>query len=551
MKVDRKILVLIGAALAVTLGASISQSVVLRGNPWWYADVLWPNFFSFLVPTLLAFALVELCNRLFLRGDGAAFARKCVWLALAMRLVFLLLAPVAMTNWGYPSNRNLKGLVELDAINATETAWKASMTGRPVLDSWKRAPGDNTGGITVLGVAVFRMFSPDLERTLLLGLIASAFTSLSVIAVFRLAGGLFSPKAARAAAVIAAVFPEAVMIGSSHQQMGYVALLFAVELLAVAGLVRRQEPPAEGSELPNRRDAAILLAVSLIGLAFISRLFFILAVAFGMMLAVWRSDLRQRIGKILWITAGTVLGVVLLLRILGMLDIIPSNWDFLFVQYQFVYGMAWEEFDKMVIAGGGDLFQKVLATMDRTPAFLLAALYGLAQPVLPAAIGHRSMTEGGGGQFWQVLGIFRGLGWYLLLPVLLYGTLKSLRSLLPRKPEAVLMLIFWFTAILGSYRAFGDQWDNPRYRLFALAPMALLAAWAWVNQRESGDPWFPRIAIPFGVAVVTLTVWYLLRDYAMVEFPVVGSIAAIGAITAVSFLATLFLVRPKRHEPAG
>jgi 4-amino-4-deoxy-L-arabinose transferase-like glycosyltransferase len=550
MKIDRKIVTLIGAALAVTLGLCISQSAALRGDPWWHAGIFWPNFFSFLIPTLLAFGMVEICNRLFLRGDGTAFARRCVWWALGLRLAFLLIAPIALAVWGYASNRNLKGLVELDAINATDTAWAASRTPGPVLASWKQAPGDNTGGITVLGAAVFRMCSPDVERTLLLGLAASAFTSLSVIAVYRLAGGLFSSGTARAAAVIAAAFPEAVMIGSSHQQLGYVALLFCLELLAVAALTSQKEEVADGSGLPGRRNAAILLAVALITMFFVSRLFFLLAVVAGVVLAVWLTDPRKRIGRVIWIAAGLAAGLLIVVRILGMLDVIPSNWDFLFLQYQYVYGMAWEEFDKMVAAGGGDLFQTVLATMDRTPAFLLAAVYGIAQPVLPAAIGHRNLTEGGGA-FWQVLGIYRGLGWYLLLPVLIYGTLKSLRGILARKGGAVFMLIFWGVALLGSYRAFGDQWDNPRYRLFALAPMALLAAWAWMTQRETGDPWFKRIVIPFAVAVVSLTVWYLMRDYALLDFPVVGSIIVIGAVTIGAFLITWFFTRRKKSVSAG
>ncbi len=551
MKINKKILILFGAALAVALGLSVSQSVALRGDPWWYAEVFWPNFFSFIIPAFLAFALVEICNRVFLKGEGGSFARKCVWWALGLRLAFLLIAPIAMAQWGYASNRNLKGLVELDAVNATDTAWRASMTGRPILDAWNRAPGDNTGGITVLGVAMFRMYSPDLPRTLLLGLAASAFTSLSVIAVFRLAGGLFSPGVAKGAALVAAVFPEAVMIGSSHQQLGYAALLFSMELLAIAGWVSQKEAAPDAPGLPKRRNAAILLAVALILMFLSARLFFLLGIVAGAALAVWLSDPRQRVGKILWIVTGAAAGILIIIRILGMLDVIPSNWDFLYTQYQYIYGMAWEEFDKMASAGGGDLFQTVLMTMEKTPAFLLAAVYGLVQPVLPAAIGHRSLTEGGGGQFWQVLGVYRGLGWYLLLPVLIYATLKSLRGIISRKPETIFMLIFWVAAFIGSYRAFGDQWDNPRYRLFALAPMALLAAWAWVTQRESSDPWFNRIAIPFAVAVVALTAWYLLRDYAMVDFPVVGSILAIGVITIAAFVLTLFLTRRKKSGPAG
>jgi uncharacterized membrane protein YraQ (UPF0718 family) len=139
----------------------------------------------------------------------------------------------------------------------------------------------------------------------------------------------------------------------------------------------------------------------------------------------------------------------------------------------------------------------------------------------------------------------------LLLPLLIYGTLKSLRGILSRNAETILMALFWFAAFVGSYRAFGDQWDNPRYRLFALMPMALLAGWAWVTQRDEADPWFRRIAIPFAVATAALTLWYLLRDYAMVDFPVIASILGIGAVTVLAFFLTWFLTRRKKAVPAG
>jgi len=545
MKINRRTLILIGAALVSALALAASQGMALPGDPWWYAEVFWPNFFSFIVPSVLAFALIEACNRIFLPGDGASFARKCTWWAFGSRLVFLVLAPIGMLLWGYESNWNLKGLVELDAINANETAWRAAQSGGPVLEAFQRAPGDNTGGITVLGVVVFRLLSPDLERTLLLGLIASAFTSLTVIAVYRLAGGLFSPGVAKAAALIAAIFPEAVMIGSSHQQMGYMAIALSVELLAVAGLVLNRDSAPGEPGLPKGRRAVVLLIAILTAMFFLSRLFFILGIACGAVLAIWLSDPRKRLARFFWIGTGLAASVLIILRILGALDVIPSSWDVLFAGYRYLYGMAWEEFEKMAYAGGGDLFQTVLATMEKGPAFLLAAVYGLVQPVLPAAIGHRSLSAEGGA-FWQVLGIYRSLGWYLLLPVLIYGTLKSLRGIRARNPETILMVVFWFVAFIGSYRAFGDQWDNPRYRLFVLAPMAILAAWAWMTQRESGDPWFKRIVIPFAVATVGLTIWYLLRDYAMVDFPVVGSILMIGAITIVAFILSLFLVRQKK-----
>jgi hypothetical protein len=549
MKIQWKVVILIGAALVSAAALAASQGAALGGDPWWYANVFWPNFLVFIIPMILGFGLIELCNRLFLPGEASAFARKCTWWALGARLAFLILAPIALLLWGYSSNRNLKGLVQRDAVNAVDTAWYAAQPGHSLIDAFHRAPGDNTGGITTAGVAIFRLLSPDLERTLLLGLFAAVLTSLTVIAVYRLGRGLFSPGVAKAAALIAAVYPEAVMIGSSHQQLAYMTLIFSMALLALAGVIRKTEPVAGDPGLPGRRQAVILLAAMIVLGFLVGYQFAILGVMCGSIFALWLSDPKKRIGRIVWIAAGSVVAVLVVIRVLAALDVIPSAWDLLFKQYRFLYSMAWDEFDKLKAAGGGDFFQNVLTTMERGPAFILAAIYGLARPALPAAIGYRN-TSAEGGFFWQLLNLYRSLGWYAILPLLLYGTVKSLRGILSRKPEAVLMFIFWVVAIVGSYRAFGDEWDNPRYRLFALAPMALFAAWAWITQREQKDPWFMRIVIPFVTAAVSLTVWYILRDYALLSFPALPSIAVIGVITAAAFVLSVFLVRPKNSGPA-
>jgi len=549
MKIQWKILILIGGALGSAVALAASQGAALGGDPWWYANVFWPNFLVIVLPMVLGFGLIELCNRLFLAGEGGAFARKCAWWALGARLAFLILAPIAMLLWGYSSNRNLQGLVQRDAVNAVDTAWNAAQLGNSLIDTFHRGPGDNTGGITTIGVVVFRLLSPDMERTLLLGLFASVFTSLTVIAVYRLGRGFFSPGVAKAAALIAAVYPEAVMIGSSHQQMGYITLIFSMALLALAGVIRNVEPAAGDPGLPGRRPAVILLVSMIILGFFVGFQFSILGVLCGVVFALWLSDPRQRIGRILWIGVGAIAVVLVVIRVLSAFDIIPADWDPLFKQYRFLYSMAWDEFDKLKAAGGGDFFQTVLLTMEKGPAFILSAVYGLIRPALPAAIGYRN-TSTGGGFFWQLLNIYRSLGWYAVLPLLLYGTLKSLRGFLSRKPETILMVIFWVVALVGSYRAFGDEWDNPRYRLFAIAPMALLAAWAWISQQEQKDPWFMRIVIPFATATVSLTVWYILRDYAMMDFPALPSIGIIGVITVAAFVLSVFLIRPKKIGPA-
>jgi hypothetical protein len=550
MKINWRIPILAAAAIFISAAVAASQGVALGGNPWWYADVFWPNFLVFLIPSFLALGLVEVCNRFLLPGPVGEFPRKWAWWALGMRVAFLIIVPLAMQLWGYPSDKNRIGLVETDALNATSKAWNAAQSNQPVLETWTQGSGDNTGGITVMGVIIFRLFSSDQERALLLGLLAAAVSALTVIPTFRLANELFSERVARVAAVIVAVYPEAVMLGALDVQQGYLALVLGVELLAVAGLMLWKKPDPGKLGAPRPVIAAVALVLSLVAMFLLSYQFFILSIFCGALFAVWLADPRRRVGRILWIAGGLGVLVLIVMHILSLRDVIPSDSDYLYSQYHYLYGLAWSEYDKIAATGGGDLFQSVLATMDRTVAFLLAALYGLLQPVLPAAIGHRNQTAVGG-SFWQALGIYRSLGWYLALPLLFYGTLKSVRGLFSRKPELMLAVIFWAIAFIGSYRAFGDQWDNPRYRFFAFVPMVLLAAWAWVEGREKRDPWFLRIAIPFAVAVIGLTIWYLLRDYAGVQFPVVASLGVLVALAVLAFVATLFLFRPKKSISAG
>ncbi len=92
----------------------------------------------------------------------------------------------------------------------------------------------------------------------------------------------------------------------------------------------------------------------------------------------------------------------------------------------------------------------------------------------------------------RVLGILRGLGWYALIPFLLYslrpiwkladrvGVALSLSKGAAHKRERLAWLWLWLATwswiLLSSFRAGGDQWDNPRYRVILLLLQAALAA---------------------------------------------------------------------------
>ncbi len=355
------------------------------------------------------------------------------------------------------------------------------------------------------------------------------------------------------AAVIAALYPEAVVIGSSHLQQGYLAMLLGFMLWGMSAVFvgGGRHAAAGGPPLfPITRRGGLILAFAALGLMVcISYQFGILAGAILLLAAVWMAEWRTTSGRIL---LGVLAGIVIALPVLHFLaeaEIIPDSLNVWLIQWKFLFGQAWTEFDRMLAAPGTDLFESLMVRMPRQIAFVVAGLYGLLQPVLPAAIGYRNVEQAGGG-IWQLLGLLRAAGWYLLLPLLLYGALSSLREIVARRFVTFAGLLFWFVAAIASYRALGDQWDNPRYRLFVLAPMALVAAWGYWRWRETRSPWLARIVLPFGVACIAMTAWYIVRYWLEYRLPALWVLAAVVALSLVTFGLT-FVWPHRSRRPAA
>ena len=131
---------------------------------------------------------------------------------------------------------------------------------------------------------------------------------------------------------------------------------------------------------------------------------------------------------------------------------------------------------------------------------------------------------------------FRSVGWYLIIPLLLYTPFAlakiprgTLRRLLFCSFAAV---VAW--TLVSSLRAGGDLWDNPRYRTLFIPWLALIAAWAWTTARELRDAWLGRWYIVMGIFLTFFTNWYLRRTFGfgilMGFWPMVGAIAALSVL---------------------
>ena len=74
--------------------------------------------------------------------------------------------------------------------------------------------------------------------------------------------------------------------------------------------------------------------------------------------------------------------------------------------------------------------------MNTSGQLLFAIIYGLLQPVLPAAfIEPTTLT-------WKIIAILRAVGWYAILPLMIYSLIAVGRT--PRGPERRVWL--WISA---------------------------------------------------------------------------------------------------------
>jgi hypothetical protein len=171
-------------------------------------------------------------------------------------------------------------------------------------------------------------------------------------------------------------------------------------------------------------------------------------------------------------------------------------------------------------------------------------LFGLVQPFLPAAL------VAPGSILWKSIAIWRSLGWFLILPFLVYGTFASIKRLGWRHLNTLFSLFVWASALIASYRAPSYQWDNPRYRAVFIAIQALVVAWAWWHGRKSQDPWLRHILVLFTGNLLIFTYWYLGRYTALPKLALMHNLLLIGLFTIGYLLLGVLIpkVRSRKNE---
>lgn len=454
-------------------------------------------------------AVLALCGGLLwaglrlLAGEGLPGAlRKLTLLAFALRLGLAVFWFVALPVWGYDTDVQRAGYVMEDAFKRDGSAWKLAHEDTPLLEAFRGySATDQYGGLLFLSALIYRVVGGAVHHPLMLAALAAAASALAVPLAWAFTNRLWGARAAGWAAWGLALYPEALLLGSSQMREAYSVTLVAASVLLALLL-------AEG--LTGRR--ALALAATLGGAAFFSPPIAALQ-GLAVLLVYAAADggraltPRRRAG--LFAAAGVFAA--------GLARLF---WDNLLA---FMDAVAWQRYVSASASGW------VARQFERMPAwshvpFLLG--YGVFRPLLPAALVADGVT------LWKVVAILRAASWTALLALLLYATFLALRQKSGRGVAGALLLANWLVALVASYRGGGDDWDNPRYRVAFAAVQLGLAAWAVLRQRETGDPWLRRA---FGFAA-GLMLWFLpwyLRRYAPFDWPIVDlpDVVGLGLLT--------------------
>jgi len=474
-------------------GVGILVAVVNPGELRWI---------GFLTTSILAGGGFWLLQFLLRRFDAGKSVQIASYLAFALRLLIGVILFLTLPAFGYDEPYNNNGYLYLDAYRRDTDAWELAQSDAPITAAFQNEfSTDQYGGLLSLSALIYRAFSPDAHRPLLILVITSIFSAVGIPFFWAGAKERWGTATASAGAWILALYPESIILGASQMREPILIGLSAITFWGVT---------AWKSE---RKNSILAIAISLIAMVFISSRA-AAAIAAAVLIWMWIDHFHDTAGKLVRIFSWVMLGALLAAGIfLGWNWLRDSSRYDLYLMESASGRIQWE--------------LELVGERFRVP-FIVS--YGLAQPVLPAAIVYPGIA------ITRAVAIFRALGWYLLVPILLAGFILLWKE--PGKKDRRVLLLFYITiiiwTILSSARAGGDQWDNPRYRSIFLVWMALAGAYGLVRTIKNRSFWLWRLLLLEVIYMGFFIHWYLSRYYDLFKrmdfWPMVRLLLIIGAV---------------------
>jgi len=479
--------------LSLALGAVLSA---LQAGNWLIG---WLGF-SFLF--LLTFSLLTLSTK------WAGGGRTLVWmvaLAFALRFAGGVATYLALPVNGFDDADDKAGFVYTDAHRRDEQAWELASSDSIIGGFNQSYAYDQYGGLLTMSAFIYRYLSPDAHRPLMLVLVSAFMAALGLPFLWKAVGQQWGDKVAVASGWIYALYPESILLGGSAMREPYLLAFSAFALWGfVNSGVQGLAPANSDSKLSYSR---VWLALGIVGMLFVSP---VVALMTLVIFAGWMYFGSER-GRFSWwavaiLVAVFVAGLFILSSALDRQGNLGGGTPVGIINNFMREAVKWDVYQ---LERGSGWVQKLFDEMPEWLRLPFVMIYGVLQPVLPAALVEPTTL------IWKIIAILRALGWYALLPVLILSFAAAPAQGVEKTRRVFLWLSFavWGWILFASLRGGGDQWDNPRYRTILFLWQAILAGQVWVWWRETKNAWLPRVVTMEVVFLLFFGQWYANRYF--------------------------------------
>ena len=478
--------------LSLILGAVLS--FMQTGN--WLMGWLGFSLLFFLTISLLMLATKW--------AGGGKILAWMVTLAFMLRFVGGVTTYLALPVYGYVNDEDQgQGFTYTDAHRRDAQAWDLAVSGKPILNAFNKTYAyDQYGGLLAFSAFVYRYFSPDSHRALMLVLLSAFMAALALPFLWKVVNQEWGVKIALASGWIYALYPESVLIGGSALREPY---LWAFSAFVFWGFVDLSASVKKDA----KRTAWIWLGLGVAGMLLISPG---VAVVTLIILAGWFYFTRSQ-GRISWsliLAFGLVFitGLILLSSALDRHGNVGGGNPLSVISNFIRESAGW---------GGHQLERssgKVKILFGLMPDWMhlpFVIVYGIFQPVLPAAFSEPTLL------IWRIIQVLRSLGWYAMLPALILSFFASASERDIKKRRVFIWLSYFMFAwiLFTALRGGGDQWDNPRYRSILIVWQSILAGNVWVWWCENRNAWVLRVLAMEIAFLIFFGQWYASRYFSI------------------------------------
>lgn len=449
--------------------------------------------------------------------------RWLLWLligAMILRLGAGIFWYLALPVWGYGSQVERAGYVMSDAFGRDVAAWELASSEEPLINAFSGYQEvDQYGGLLYLSAVWYRYLGGASHMPLQMVVLSATVAALAVLFGWAFTQTVWEKKNSRLVAWIIALFPDAILLGSSQMREAFLMTLVAsacyglaifwknrgwrglIWILISLGLILPLSPPIAGVVLLT----LVVLMLSEQGGQIFRQHRFWLIMAVAAVIAI--------VG--IWLTWKRIApqGINNPLALISWWLSQASRWQAYFAKRS------------------SQLIRRIFKVTPGWSHTLILMGYGILQPFLPATLMDSAAP------IWKGIVIWRSLGWtillaFLLISPILWGNWNKKRWL-----AIGMTTVVWLQIMLSSLRGGGDPWDNPRYRVVFISLQAALAAWVYVVEAQRGFIWLRRIALSLLIIFAWFVPWYLGRA-GIISWPItdVFKTLGLGMASAVLYL---------------